>query len=378
MAKSKYSNLKEYSIKLSEATGVFDNTMFLYSKPPRQWGSFVSSLTSLKQKLTDMIMAQNVLDQMRMIPKLDKVAIEDNKNSKKISDEVVSIRTDLMNRMDKLKKDYIKQLSVCSKQYLAVEKKITDERDKERFNDNRTINFKNMMQDVETDIPFGELKEMNQQMVAESEKKHIIDSQKINKSYESINDISPELENALVAINKLLESTSNDKIAADIKKEVEEIREVLPARTVTVSEDILKKLRHSEQLKLDLEQLNEVMRSRTSFLGRDGKLRRINRKIEKLKSPISRALKEENKKIEENKEEYNDIQDKVDEASNAIETYQQILNQNKKNSTDPNGKKITELPRRYTEMKERLEKISTLNGITKSQLYNVSNGGRSK
>ena len=58
----KYTSLVDYSIQLGKAIREFDT--MLYSKPPKQMGSFTVSLRALEDTLDNIQEAQKMLNQM--------------------------------------------------------------------------------------------------------------------------------------------------------------------------------------------------------------------------------------------------------------------------------------------------------------------------
>ncbi|MBE6149810.1 MAG: hypothetical protein E7170_03715 [Firmicutes bacterium] len=442
-----YEDLLDYSVKLSDILKVFDEPIFLYSTPPKQWGSFKSSINLLRIQLSNIEEVREILDKIQMMPYLDAFAKKDSKDARKVSEAISDIRRDLYNNFDRMQNEYIKQLEVCHRQYMEVSKAITNKEDKERFTNEKAIEFRIMMHET-NNIPFNKSDDFSEYNISKAHSEHRSEEDKIDASYEFKKEETNDLEQALNEINLVLQRTAGDKLWRQVRKEVEQIKKVFPPKTVIVSKEILEKLRHSEQLVLDLEKINELLKTNFCFNGKDGKLIKINKKLDILEKLVSNVLKNEREKSMQIRSEYDDIQERKDFATQAVNTYSKILsgnaqleqekiqinngnhtlakenerlknderrsleeidvirnipmddrtmqqtyrleslnkkvdqdrefmrNNNQYMSDKLEEEKVTELPLEYTQMKEKLKNMSSLNQIGMSQSYDLSTGGR--
>jgi len=297
-------------------------------------------------------------------------------------------------------------------------------------------------------IPFNKSDDFSEYNISKAHSEHRSEEDKIDASYEFKKEETNDLEQALNEINLVLQRTAGDKLWRQVRKEVEQIKKVFPPKTVIVSKEILEKLRHSEQLVLDLEKINELLKTNFCFNGKDGKLIKINKKLDILEKLVSNVLKNEREKSMQIRSEYDDIQERKDFATQAVNTYSKILsgnaqleqekiqinngnhtlakenerlknderrsleeidvirnipmddrtmqqtyrleslnkkvdqdrefmrNNNQYMSDKLEEEKVTELPLEYTQMKEKLKNMSSLNQIGMSQSYDLSTGGR--
>ena len=109
-------------------------------------------------------------------------------------------------------------------------------------------------------------------------------------------------------------------------------------------------MRHSEHLILDLEQLNEILHSSNCYLGKDGRLSKISKKLNSLSSLIHEAIIYE--KAKGLNPEKGELKEQITYAKHAIHSYKQSIE-----------KKKVELPLEYVNMKKKLHNMSSLNKI---------------
>ena len=299
-------------------------------------------------------------------------------------------------------------------------------------------------------IPFNERDDLVQLRQDQARQEH----EEQERQIDSITDFelqdANKLENALSTLSKILAMTQTDDLSKEVKKEIAQIKKVLPPKTIAITTDGLERLRHSSHLLLDLEQISEIMKTSHRFMGSDGKLQKINNQLETLLPLLEQAIKEEKNRNMSIKQEHDDIRSKVDYAAEAIKTYGDILDKNVKleqeqiqirNNTHElyaenarlkedekkanaeaqeiqkrpvdrqewnddfkveqlyerakndrqavreneaymtdkmSEKAVSALPLEYTDMKKRLQSVSSLYQMQKSQSHELSTGGMSK
>lgn len=352
--KLKYTSLTNYSLKLKAAIRVFDT--ILYAKAPKQLGSFKVSLKSLEDMLDNIISAQEMLTKVKQLPRLDEVASKDNKSARKSQDQIDSIQSELVANLSRLKDQYMKQLELCYKQYSDVANRIVDTEDRKRFRGDQTLQFRLMANEKEYEIPFSfktQLEEFQNQRVKNS---HHQEEQKISKSSVNESRDAEKLEEALNTLTAILISTPKGDLANDVRREVAQIKKVLSPKVLSISQEGLEQLQHSSQLLLDLQTVHDILKTTHSFLGSDGKLQKINKKLESVKQLVVDALEEEKSKNSTLQKEQDNIHSKIDYATEAVKTYGQILNDNDR--LDRTQMQIRDHTHGYYSENERLEKAA--------------------
>ena len=446
----KYTSFVDYSIKLSKSMKKFD-TVF-WSKPPKQMGSFSLTLRNIAATIENIKEVQKMRDEMRKRTTLDSETNKENKSAGKVSEQISSIKTELNQSYVRLKDEFFKQMDLAGNQCKEVSRAIKDKDETARYNE-ASKDFKLMVYESRTEkfrIPFNERDDLVQLRQDQARQEH----EEQERQIDSITDFelqdANKLENALSTLSKILAMTQTDDLSKEVKKEIAQIKKVLPPKTIAITTDGLERLRHSSHLLLDLEQISEIMKTSHRFMGSDGKLQKINNQLETLLPLLEQAIKEEKNRNMSIKQEHDDIRSKVDYAAEAIKTYGDILDKNVKleqeqiqirNNTHElyaenarlkedekkanaeaqeiqkrpvdrqewnddfkveqlyerakndrqavreneaymtdkmSEKAVSALPLEYTDMKKRLQSVSSLYQMQKSQSHELSTGGMSK
>lgn len=325
----KYVNLADYSVALSESIKNISKVAF-YSKPSKQLGSLNVTLENLKDLIHNIGETIKLKDKMKMLTVMDPVAKKDNKSAKKASDILHSVNTEINQNLSKLKEEYFKQLELARKQCYEVAKTIKDKKEHDRFIE-ATTELRLMAQEAKNNkntIPFTKSDPLAKFRQTEAKREH----KEKESQLERISDFNLEdankLEEALKSLEAILDTNYPDKLRRDVKKEVAQIKRALPPKTITITKEGLEQIHRSSQLILDLEQINEVMKTASSYLGSNGKMRKVNRQLDSLKPLLESAIKEEKEREQKAKKQYQDIQSKVKYATEAVKTYGNILEGN--------------------------------------------------
>lgn len=324
----KYTSLVDYSIKLSRSMQKFD-TVF-WSKPPKQMGSFNVTMANIDAIIDDIKEIQTMRDEMRKLATLDSEAKKDNKSARKVADQISSIKTELNQSYAKLKDEFFKQMELAGKHCREVSRAIKDKEDKERFN-KASRDFELMVYESRTEsfrIPLNEKDDLAQLRQNQARQEH----EEKEKQIDSIADFelqgTDKLESALSLLTTILAMTPTDDLSKEVRKEVAQIKKALPPKVIAITKDSLEQLRHSSHLLLDLEQISEIMKTTHCFRGKDGKLQKINKQLESLQPLLEQAIKEERERNMDIKQKRDDVQGKVDYATDAVKTYGDILDGN--------------------------------------------------
>ena len=427
------------------------DTVF-WSKPPKQMGSFSLTLRNIAATIENIKEVQKMRDEMRKLTTLDSETNKENKSARKVSEQISSIKTELNQSYVRLKDEFFKQMDLAGNQCKEVSRAIKDKDETARYNE-ASKDFKLMVYESRTEkfrIPFNERDDLVQLRQDQARQEH----EEQERQIDSITDFelqdANKLENALSTLSKILAMTQTDDLSKEVKKEIAQIKKVLPPKTIAITTDGLERLRHSSHLLLDLEQISEIMKTSHRFMGSDGKLQKINNQLETLLPLLEQAIKEEKNRNMSIKQEHDDIRSKVDYAAEAIKTYGDILDKNVKleqeqiqirNNTHElyaenarlkedekkanaeaqeiqkrpvdrqewnddfkveqlyerakndrqavreneaymtdkmSEKAVSALPLEYTDMKKRLQSVSSLYQMQKSQSHELSTGGMSK
>lgn len=289
-------------------------------------GSFNVTMANIDAIIDDIKEIQTMRDEMRKLATLDSEAKKDNKSARKVADQINSIKTELNQSYAKLKDEFFKQMELAGKQCREVSRAIKDKEDKERFN-KASRDFELMVYESRTEsfrIPLNEKDDLAQLRQNQARQEH----EEKEKQIDSIADFelqgTDKLESALSSLTTILAMTPTDDLSKEVRKEVAQIKKALPPKVIAITKDSLEQLRHSSHLLLDLEQISEIMKTTHCFIGKDGKLQKINKQLESLQPLLEQAIKEERERNMGIKQKRDDVQGKVDYATDAVKTYGDI------------------------------------------------------
>lgn len=328
---SKYDSLVDYSAKLRNSINKADNVI-LWLKPPKQMGSFKVTLQSISDIFDNIKKVQELQEKMKKLPIMDTEAKQENRSARKAADHIGSIKSELSDIYSKLQDEFSKQMKIAGKQCREVARLITDKKDKEQFKSS-CRDFELMAYEAEHEknrIPFV-VKRSTEEIIQDSErKKHVEKEAEINNAANFELENSDKLEKALSELTTILAITPTDSLSNEVRSEVAQIRKVLPPKTMAITKESLEKLRHSSHLILDLEQISDILKTTYGFNGKNGKLQKINKRLEALRTLLAQAIKEERANKEGIKQEHDNLQRKVDYATDAVKTYGDILDGNQR------------------------------------------------
>ena len=280
----KYSNLADYSVELSKSMQKFDR-VYMSSKPPRQMGSFDVTLQSINNLMHNIKETLKMQGNMKKLAVIDPIAKKDNKSAKKAADQINSIKSEVNQNLSRLKEEYFKQLELAGKQCREVESAIKDKEDRTRFHD-ASRSFLMMVYESKTNkniIPFTETDPLSKFKQVEAISEHKDKEEQLNGISDFNIEDADKLEKALESLTTILNENPADKLARDIKREVVQIKNALPPKTVAISKEGLEQIKKSSQLLLDLEQVSSVISSTQGFLGSDSRMQKINKQLDSLK-----------------------------------------------------------------------------------------------
>lgn len=352
-----YTNLEDYSTQLRETIKKFF-IVFRTSKPPRQMGSFEITIKSIYQNINDLKEIQKMREDMKKLPRLDIKAQKDNKHAEKAAEQIRQIKDELNQSYERLKEDFYKQMDLAGRQSMDVIQRIKDVEDKRRFNDARR-NLLIMVDEAKYDktrIPFDKTEEIVQLEQEKLKREHQEKEEQIDGNTKFNLQNTEELKNAMSVLRRMLETAPTNAISKEVRQEVAQIKKVLPSRTIAIAKENIERLRHSSHLVVDLYQINKIISATHGVGVRDRKLQKINNKLENLQIILEQAIREEREKEMNIQMESDIVQRRVDFATDAVKTYSDILNES-----------ATNLPEEYTDMKKRLQDISTLYQMTESK-----------
>lgn len=324
----KYISLSDYSVKLSKSMRKFD-TVFL-SKPPKQMGSFKVTMRNILAIIDNIKEVQRMRSELKKLETLDFEAKKDNKSARKVEEQITLIRTELNQNYDRLKNEFFKLIKLAEKQCIEISYAIKDKNERARFTA-ASSDFEAMAYEARTKeyiIPLNKNDDLTQLRQDEARREHEEQERKIDDSTNFKLQNTDKLERVLSTLTTILATTPTNELSNEVRKEVAQIKKVLPPKTIAIANDGLERLRHSSHLLLDLEQISEIMKTVHRFMGQDGKLQKINKQLEALKPLLEQAIIEERKRYLDIKQANDDFQSKVDYATDAVRTYSDILDGN--------------------------------------------------
>lgn len=327
MNNSKYRSLSDYAIKLRSSINKFD-TIVVADKLPKQMGSFKITLKTIECLLDNIIELKDMIEKIRKVPELDSIALKDNGSAKKVFGEIKSIKSDLNYEFEKQKEEFLKQMKIAQKQCRDVYLHIKGD-DRKAFT-SASRDFEIMAMNSGVDIVPIVRVDSTALVQDSSQRKHIEEEERIDSLSVSEKKEFDKLHEALQMLSATMITTKNSEIKEEIKKEVDGINKVISPKAISVSKDGLEKLRHSKHLVLDLENIQEVMGNTHRLTGSDGKLQKINKRLEKLVALIAKALEEERKNEKSYEQEKDRNVGRAEFATQAVNEYKGILNHNER------------------------------------------------
>lgn len=329
---NKYKDLRDYSSKLHDTLKCFDRVL-LPTSARKYMSSLNVTLLNIQNIISNIVEIQRLENEMQKLTTLDSVAKKDNKSAKKAQSEISSIKADLYEHFRKLQEEFLKEMLMAERQYWKVSSSIDDQKSKENFHE-KCRDFLIMAgeaRDKAAIIPFAkkEKSELEQDLDDLRREKHIKEEQAINKAGNKEQENIDELEDALKSLSNILSTTSKTDLSEEIRREVKQIKKALPPKTVYIAKAGLERLRHSSQLLLDLERMNEIMASAHRFVGKDGKLQKINKQLDELKPLIQEAIHEEKEKQAKLGQTQKRVEGQISYATEALRTYDEMLRDNK-------------------------------------------------
>lgn len=324
----KYTSFIDYQEKLSSSMKKFDTAF--WHRPPKQMGSFNVTMRNIVAILYNIKEIQIMRDEMRKLTTLDFEAKNGNKSARKAAEQISSIREELRQSDARLKDEFFKQMDLAGKQCREVSRTIKDKDESARFYE-AMKDFESMVFESRTAkfrIPIDEKDDLTQLGQDQARREHEEQERQIDNITNFELQDTDGLYSALSALTAILATTPTDDLAKEVRKEVAQIKKALPPKTIAIAKDNLERLRHSSHLLLDLEQISEIMKTTHRFMGNDGKLQKINKKLEALQPLLEQAIREERERNMGIKQEHDDVQSKVDYATDAVKTYGSILGGN--------------------------------------------------
>lgn len=332
MLSSKYKNFNDFKNKLEFAVEPIINKEYWSDKKTKKsFQSFKVSCRSLTQTLDNISAIDDNLKKIRSLEKLDKEGLKENKSAIKFSDKLNSIESKLYFERAKQVELFYKQLELCKNQLRSLKNRIEKESAKddikaitENFN---YISYNALSLGTDIHIQLPKLSEIIERERNFEHRKHMNDE----KEAEMISNIGFEsiegYEQALTRLNTTL-MVSEDVLANEIKKETCEIKRVLSPRVISASKAVLNRLRNSSQLKLDLEQINNVFDTIYGFTASKGTLRKIDDELKSLAPILRDAIREEEARNAELASKQSSIVGQFESARNAVNYYKSSLDKN--------------------------------------------------
>src|SRR5574344_1338731 len=307
--------------------------------------AFQTSCNELLDTLNNIIELDNVINNFKKFETLDADGLKNNKFAAKFKDKKSSFYTELRSNRKEMEDKFYKQMEIYSKQnkYICDAENV--------FSKGFSASDRKKYWEMSNDL------------------RHMLNEDKVNIPIERKEPAS--FTNATSHDSHLNEA---DKIKENTKFKIEvaEIKKALPPKVISASKDVINKLKNSQNLSIDLEQINDVMHTTRSFSGEDGKLQKLNQKFEELSALLSAAIEEERKNTNSLADDSKINQTKVEYATKAVDTYSAKLH-----SVQVEGK-TGELPIEYTQMKKKLSQMSSLENLEMNNVQVLDEGGLSR
>src|SRR5574344_162513 len=338
--------------------------------------AFQTSCNELLDTLNNIIELDNVINNFKKFETLDADGLKNNKSAAKFKDKKSSFYTELLSNRKEMEDKFYKQMEIYSKQnkYICDAENVFSKgfsaSDRKKYWE-MSNDLRHMLNEDKVNIPI-ERKEPESFTNATSHDSHLNEADKIEENTKFKMEQLDRLEESYNGLKLAIEEHPSKELLGDVKKEVAEIKKALPPKVISASKDVINKLKNSQNLSIDLEQINDVMHTTRSFSGEDGKLQKLNQKYEELSALLSAAIEEERKNTNSLADDSKINQTKVEYATKAVDTYSAKLH-----SVQVEGK-TGELPIEYTQMKKKLSQMSSLENLEMNNVQVLDEGGLSR
>lgn len=338
--------------------------------------AFQTSCNELLDTLNNIIELDNVINNFKKFETLDADGLKNNKSAAKFKDKKSSFYTELRSNRKEMEDKFYKQMEIYSKQnkYICDAENVFSKgfsaSDRKKYWE-MSNDLRHMLNEDKVNIPI-ERKEPESFTNATSHDSHLNEADKIEENTKFKMEQLDRLEESYNGLKLAIEEHPSKELLGDVKKEVAEIKKALPPKVISASKDVINKLKNSQNLSIDLEQINDVMHTTRSFSGEDGKLQKLNQKFEELSTLLSAAIEEERKNTNSLADDSKINQTKVEYATKAVDTYSAKLH-----SVQVEGK-TGELPIEYTQMKKKLSQMSSLENLEMNNVQVLDEGGLSR
>lgn len=323
-----FNSISEYYNRLSESLKKIDG--FYPTMSLKKMNSFKVTMRNILLILDNMKEIQKMKQEMNKFPYLSILGKKENKSAMEASKLITSIKGDLNDSYERLKNEFFKQMDIANKQRSELGNSITDKDAKKQFYDS-CAQFRTLWYVAKTksdNLPFDKKDELAEYELERVRQQHSNEEREIDRNANFILDDSNKLEEALAILQSILSHTIPDKLTNAVATEVAQIKRVLPPKTILITQKALERLRNSSHLLLDLEQINEILHTTHRFTGRDGKMQKINKKLDTLQKKLQQAIEEEYERRTEIKREHSEIKSKVDYAATAVKKYAELIDEN--------------------------------------------------
>ncbi len=328
-----YKDFLEYEIRLRETIRPFD-FVYLNGRANKTLGTLKAALVEMENILVNIeqiTKLSNMLNDVKKIKPLQQ-ELEQNRKAKEAVKNIDTISNDVRKDLNGLQEQFFTQLQYCYDLKNKVAQQIVDYEERKNY-DKKTEEFASLARNSLVNkgrVPFQQetlLQDANEKVKEHDEKATTID-----KDYAFLSSHENTLDRALNALEDILKTPAtfserqNVGLQTKIKKEVANIKKALPPKVILVSKESLSKLRESDQLTNDLRFIQALLQNPPTLVNRS--YWEYNARIDKIRNLLDQALQFEEKRKSNIEQERNTIAKKEKFATDAVNKYANILNDN--------------------------------------------------
>lgn len=357
MSKIEFANFKEYASKLESFLNKKINSLSsTEAYNTRICKSFITTSKQLISLTRDLAKVKHARLRIKsiIIPGYEKV--KDNEELVELDKKISSIDYELFQEDEYLTKIFFKLREKCHSQYSTALSTIKDETEATKVREvGQELEDVLFTKNNELDSLFGPTTPINLE-----ERKEVSINEETEKRSTNINELLESLEELHKTMAKV-----DEKLETQIKKELKSIEVVSSPRSIALNKETLERLKQSELVKYDLEQLGKIFGGINLYSKTRKKLNSIGTEIDKISVLIQSALQKEADKELKLMQEQRDYESEAKISTDTVQEHEEILDKNEEIRAIAEDKsELSEKRKEISEEKSQLisDKLSTEQG----------------
>lgn len=306
--------------------------------------------------LHDLEVVQGLLAKINSMPVLDPIAIKDNKNAKKLKDNLSELRTTLLTEYSKLQTNLHDSLNASTMKMKDM-RQLIHEAEKNYGKDYSEIkqradeirrNYRSNLDGIFTELRVNkELFHDGRDLHEDEKLQHSQKAEMVDKVFDEKVSQIDQFELAVKRLETTLRTApKKDEQVKIATAQTKVIKKEVSPRTVVVTRDGLEKLRHSTHLTIDLNVMQELLEAQeiktlANPTPDDEKAQKkyneINLQLAEIENLIASALTEEEVKADDLLQTVGPNYSQIQYGAEAVKSYNDVLNSDKDREAEINS-----------------------------------------